>query len=436
MDVQRTIQRPVSVSGLGLFSGEPVNVHFRPAPANHGVVFVRTDLRQAQIPALVRHVLKRARRTALKAGDAVIETTEHVLSAVAGLGIDNLVIEIDKQELPGFDGSAKPFVDALVEAGIQDLDSPRKYLVVTEPVMVQQDDAILAALPGDGPMNVVYDMHYGNHPVIGRQMAVFDFATGNFAADIAPCRTFVLEAEAKALRAAGLGRHLSESDIVVIDNTGPMGGNAFRFPNECARHKLLDLIGDLSLLGAPIRGKIVAFKSGHWLNQAMVRKLDKQLRQQTHKDLMLRPEALLDIRTILRILPHRYPMLLIDRVLELDGDRRVLGIKNVTFNEPFFSGHYPSAPIMPGVLIVEAMAQLSGILVGQKLENRGKLAVLLSMDRVKLRKPVTPGDQLILEAEAARFRSRIAHCRCRAYVGQELVAEAEVKFMLVDAPQD
>jgi UDP-3-O-[3-hydroxymyristoyl] N-acetylglucosamine deacetylase / 3-hydroxyacyl-[acyl-carrier-protein] dehydratase len=431
-DLQTTIARSATVSGLGLFSGGPVNVTFRPAPANKGIVFIRTDQERAEIPALVRHVVKRARRTAIKVGDVSIETTEHVLAAIAGLGIDNVLIEMDRTELPGFDGSAKPFVDALLSAGIETLEVPKTRLIIQDPVVVRQDDAMVAAVPSEDPgLQLVYDLDYGRHPVLGHQLAAFDFTRGDFTKDIAPARTFVLEAEAKALRAMGLGQHLSEKDILVIDNKGPQGGNAFHFTNEPARHKLLDLLGDLTLLGAPIQGKIIATKSGHWLNQALVRKLEKQLRAQRHKQLSL-GAAVLDIRKLMRILPHRYPMLLVDRVVELDGDRRVLGIKNVTSNEPFFQGHYPGAPIMPGVLIVEALAQLSGVLLGQKLENTGKLAVLLSLDNVKLRRPVTPGDQLILESEAVRIRSKLAHCRCRAYVGQDLAAECEVKFMLVD----
>ncbi|MCX5661672.1 MAG: UDP-3-O-acyl-N-acetylglucosamine deacetylase [Planctomycetota bacterium] len=435
-EVQHTIARSATVTGLGLFSGHPVTVVFRPAPANHGIVFVRTDMERAQVPALVGHVLKRARRSALRCGDATIETCEHCLSAIAGLNIDNLIIEIDAAEFPGLDGSSLPYVEALLAAEVQAQDAPRRKLVVTEPVVVRQDDAVLAAVPCEEPgMQLVYDLHYGSDTSLGRQVAVFDFGKGDYVKDIAPARTFVLEAEAKALRAAGLGTHLTPMDVLVLGPQGPVGGNSYRFPDEPARHKMLDLIGDLYLLGAPIQGRIIAYKSGHWLNHALVRQLIKQHAEQGRHELALH-RSVLDIRKLSRILPHRYPMLLVDRVIELDGDRRVLGIKNVTINEPFFQGHYPGTPIMPGVLIVEAMAQLSGVLIGQKLENTARIAVLLSLDRVKLRKPVTPGDQLILEAESVRVRSRLAHMRCRAYVGQELAAEAEIKFMLVDDKQE
>ena len=198
---------------------------------------------------------------------------------------------------------------------------------------------------------------------------------------------------------------------------------------------MLDLIGDLALVGAPIQGRIVAYRSGHSLNHRLARRLYSRYRAQRHNAL-LTSDGMIDIRRIQRTLPHRYPMLLVDRVLEMDGDQRCVGVKNVTINEPFFGGHYPGTPIMPGVLIVEAMAQLSGVLLSRKLEHTGKLAVLLSMDKVKLRKPVTPGDQLVIEAVAVRVRSRTGHTRCQAFVGQDLAAEAEIKFMLVDADQE
>ncbi len=428
---QQTIANPVSLEGLGLFAGNPVEVTFKPAPANHGVVFVRTDCDNTHIPAHVSNVVKRARRTSLQVGDVVIDTCEHCLSAVAAMGIDNLLIEVNGPELPGLDGSAKPFLDALQEAGVVPLDQPRRVFTIEKPVMIRHDGAMIAALPADGPtMEVVYDLDYGGCASIGRQLRNFDMSNGNYAHDIAPARTFLLEEEARQAQAAGIGRHLTEKDILVVGPTGPLGDNAFRFPDEPVRHKIVDVIGDLYLLGAPIRGRIVAYKSGHALNHALVRALLDQYRHQQ------RQEALsgnaMDIKGLMRMLPHRYPMLLVDRVVEIDGARRAVGIKNVSINEPFFTGHYPGSPIMPGVLIVEAMAQLSGVVIAQTLEHKGKLAVLLSLDRVKLRKPVTPGDQLVLEAEVVRIRPRIAHTRCRAYVGEELAAEAEVKFMLVD----
>ena len=438
---QQTLKGEATLSGRGLFLGKEASVRFKPAPVNHGVVLYRTDVMDSgqpvRIPALIQNVTKRARRTALRHGDVAIETCEHCMSALAGLGVDNAVVEVEGPELPAFDGSAQRFVDALMEAGIESQDQPRRALTVNEPVTVEEGDAMIAALPSDKPgMQVIYDLDYGGEGPVPRQVFAMQLQNGEYVDKIAQARTYVLEEEARALQASGLGSHLTPKDILVIGRGGePVGENALRYKDELVRHKVLDLIGDLALVGAPIQGRIVAYKSGHALNHRLARCLQSAMSAQQRSSL-LSTEGVLDIRRIQRTLPHRYPMLLVDRILEMEGDQRCVGVKNVTINEPFFDGHYPGTPIMPGVLIVEAMAQLSGVLLSRKLEHTGKLAVLLSMDKVKLRRPVTPGDQLVIEAMAIRVRSRTGHTRCRAYVGEELAAEAEIKFMLVDADQE
>lgn len=439
-ELQHTIAAPVAFEGRGLFLGQPASVRFSPAPVNHGVVFYRTDMPEggspAPIPALVENVTKRPRRTTLKRGAVSIETCEHCLSALAGLGIDNIAIEVQGPELPAGDGSAQPYVDVLLRAGLREQNAPRRVLTVAEPVTVADDGAMIAALPADEPcMQVIYDLDYGPDGPAPRQVHAFNTDNGDYVHQIAPARTFVFEQEAQALQASGLGTHLTPQDVLVIGPDGPLGANRFRFDNEMVRHKIVDLIGDLYLVGCPIRGRIVAYQSGHALNHRLARELTKAAKSQQRTGL-LSGDGLIDIRKIQRILPHRYPMLLIDRVLEIEEDRRAVGVKNVSINELFFQGHYPGQPIMPGVLIVEAMAQLSGVLLAQKLEHTGKLAVLLSMDKVKLRRPVVPGDQLIIEAEKVRVKSRTGHTRCRAFVGKQLAAEAQIKFMLVDAEQD
>ena len=429
---QQTIAKPAQLTGRGLFTGQEVSVTFHPAPADYGIVFARKDLNGAEVPARIDNVVQQDRRTMLQQGEATVMTTEHVLSALSGLSIDNCVIEIDATELPGGDGSAKIFTDVIQEAGITTSEAPRRQLIINTPVSVSDGDAVVAAVPHDKPsLQVVYELDYDEHNAIGHQLHVFDFAHGDYASQVAPARTFVLEAEVRQLRAAGIGKHLTPKDILVINHDGPMGGNNYRFDDEPVRHKILDLIGDLYLLGVPIQGRIVAYKSGHALNHELCRALLKQYREQRRNQLT-QSHKVLDIRQLSRILPHRYPMLLVDRVLEIEGSTRAVGIKNVTINEPFFQGHYPGTPIMPGVLIVEAMAQLAGLLVGQELEHTGRLAVLLSMDRVRLRRPVTPGDQLILEAKTIRVRRQLAHMACTAYVGDDVAAEAEIKFMLID----
>jgi len=439
-NMQRTIAGETSLEGVGLFLGRPATVRFKPAPTNHGVVFYRTDVSDGdspvRIPALIHNVTKRARRTTLRNGEASIETCEHVLSAIAGLHLDNLIIEINGPELPMGDGSSQPFVDTLVQAGMVDQDQPRRTFEISEPITIEDGESMIAALPGDKPgLQVIYDLDYGSSGPVRPQVHAFNLLNGNYAKHIAPARTYVLEEEARQLQASGVGKHLTPQTLLVIGENGPIGGNKLRFDDELVRHKVLDLIGDLALLGCPIRGRIVAYRSGHALNHRLARKLSELVAAKRRADLLLEG-AQVDIRRISRILPHRYPMLMIDRVLKVEGDQRAVGVKNVSVNEPFFTGHYPGTPIMPGVLIVEAMAQLSGVLLSRKLEHTGKLAVLLSMDKVKLRKPVTPGDQLVLEAETIRVRSRTGHTKCKAYVGKDIAAEAEIKFMLVDAEQE
>jgi len=431
---QRTISREVSLAGPGLFSGESATLTFAPADVGSGVNFLRQqDDRVATIPARVSNVLKRPRRTCLKNGTLHVETVEHCLAALAGMGVDNVVVRLaggTTGELPAGDGSSKPFVDVIQDAGIVEQDEPVQPLVIKRPVQVNLGDTTLAALPGPTDrLEIIYD--FEAPPPLGRQTFSFHLGDDDFVHQLAPARTFVFDHEADELRSRGMGKHLSAKDLLVIGASGPID-NQFRFPDEYVRHKVLDLIGDLSLVGRPIRGRLVAHKSGHQLNHLLARKLLEQQEVSTRETLLHR-DAAVDIRRIQRILPHRYPMLLVDRVLEIVGDYKAIGIKNVTFNDIFFQGHYPGTPIMPGVLIVEAMAQLGGILLSQKLEHTGKLAVLLSMDKVKMRQPVVPGDQLILEAVTVRVKSRTGHVRCKAFVQEKLAAEADIKFMLVDA---
>ena len=431
---QRTISREVSLTGPGLFSGESATLTFGPADADSGIMFIREqDGKIANIAARVENVLKRPRRTCLRNGSLFVETIEHCMAALSGLEIDNATVRVSgglAGEVPGGDGSSRMFVDALTEAGWTDQDAAKQPLIIKDPITVSDGDASISALPGPTDrLEIVYEFEAA--APVGRQVFSFHVGADDFITQLAPARTFSFEAEAREAQSRGIGKHLTPRDVLVINADGPID-NKFRFPDECARHKALDILGDLYLVGRPLRGRIVGYKSGHTLNHLLAKRLVEKDQRTARQELVHR-DAALDIRKIQRILPHRYPMLLVDRVLEIQGDYKAVGIKNVTFNDIFFQGHYPGTPIMPGVLIVEALAQMGGILLSQKLEHTGKLAVLLSMDKVKMRHPVTPGDQLLLEAVTVRVKSRTGHVRCKAFVGEKLAAEADIKFMLVDA---
>jgi len=435
---QRTLKEEVKLAGVGIHTGTPVTLRMRPAPPDHGIIFVRTDVSDPPLIAASFDNLRRLeRRTALAVERVEIHTIEHLLAALWALHLDNAVIELDAPEVPGGDGSAKPFVDVILQAGLVDQKVPKKTFVLDETVSVFAEGSTLVAMPSDREsFGVAYTLDYASSN--GRSLPVQYFERDDvtpdvFIQEIAPARTFCLHSEAEELRAAGLGQGANYENTLVIKEDGGVIENELRFPDEFARHKALDLIGDLCLLEADLKARIVATKTGHDLNQKLVGELARLMHEREDRDL-LQHTGRIDINEIMRILPHRYPFLLVDRVIEVDGIRRAVGIKNVTINEAYFQGHYPEQPIMPGVLQIEAMAQISGVLLLRKLENTGKIAVLASIDKVRLRKAVYPGDQLRLEAVSIRVKPTLGHVRATAKVNDKVVAEAELRFMLLEPP--
>ena len=435
--LQRTVAKDVAFSGVGLHTGESVAMRVVPAPADTGVVFIRTDLpHRPAIPATADHAVdvgRAARRTTIAKDGVEVQTIEHFMAALWGLGIDNVYVEVSGAELPGLDGSAMPFVQQLAAIGTTEQRAPRKSFVVREPVTVEDGDSSITIVP-DRELSVAYTLSYP-HPMLRSQFVTFGRNGQPFAEVIAPARTFCLLEEAEALRVKGFGKGASYDNTLVIGNGGVIE-NTLRFDDEFARHKVLDLLGDLSLLGATVQGRVIAVKSGHSLNIKLVRKLRQAMEQWTlgalqsvSREVMAGPH--LDILQIQKILPHRYPFLLVDRVMEL-SEAKAVGVKNVTINEHFFQGHFPNRPIMPGVLIIEAMAQVGGILILNKTNNMHKLVYFMSVDKVKFRKPVVPGDQLLLEAELGKVRSRIGQIFGRAFVEGKLVCEGELMFAIQD----
>ena len=436
---QRTIARAAEVRGVGFFHGADVTLRFHPAQPDTGLVFQRADLPgRPTIPARVDSVVPSQRRTTIRRGVASVEMIEHVMAALAGLQIDNAVVEIDAGECPGCDGSSRAFVEALDAAGIVEQEPKRPTLIVEEPISIRDGDAVLAIHPpgSSGGLTLAYHLDYGREAPIRAQSFCVGLSTETFRNELAPSRTFLLETEAQALRAAGIGVRTTAADLLLFGRDGVIG-NELRYPDECAAHKLLDLVGDLALSGVDLQGFVVAYRSGHQTNASLVRRLlhQKAARARTSRvvePLPLDEDGTIDIAGIMGLLPHRYPFLLIDRVLDLIPGRRLVGIKNVSINEPFFHGHWPGMPIMPGVLIVEALAQAAGVLIAASVPRAGRFALIASIDGVKFRRPVVPGDQLRLEVIGHRIKSNAAVVSGKARVGDTLAAEARVKFVLMD----
>ncbi|HYM80110.1 MAG TPA: bifunctional UDP-3-O-[3-hydroxymyristoyl] N-acetylglucosamine deacetylase/3-hydroxyacyl-ACP dehydratase [Candidatus Limnocylindria bacterium] len=432
--LQRTIAAPVTFEGVGLHTGARGTARFLPADTNHGVRFVRLDLDgkpAVQVrPENAHFDPGAARRTILQQDGVQIHTMEHALAAIAGLGIDNLTIEVDTMEVPEpADGSAAPIAQLLQQAGLQDQDRPKRHIKVTKPVSWQEPGIELRAVPYDG-FRITFAIDY-DHPLIGRQQISLDITDDAFLKEIAPARTFVLERDLEGLRAAGWIKGGRLESAVVVGKDRILNPDPLRYPDEFVRHKVLDLLGDLFLLGGPLLGHVTAYRSGHQSHVAFVKRLKETLPLPGRRPGS--PPEEWDITAIMDIMPHRYPFLLVDRITRIEEGESIEGIKNVTINEPFFQGHFPGHPIMPAVLIIEAMAQVGGLMLLHSVDDpNDKLMYFMGIDAAKFRRPVTPGDQLRFKVSLLKLRKGTAKMRGEAYVEDQLVAEAELLAMIVD----
>ena len=436
--LQRTIENVIELTGIGVNSGEEVKVWLKPAAVGRGIRFVRTDLPgKPEIPATPEFATSRLRRTALRRGDpstpggveTEVQLIEHVLAALYGMQVDNIVVEVDGVEMPVGDGSASIYVDALEEAHIIEQDKPRREVVVSEPISISAKDASIVALPSEDGLRISFTLDY--RPIIPAQYASWQISPGVFREELGPARTFCLEEEIEELRSRNLGKGATYLNTLVIGRDGPIQ-NSLRFEDEPCRHKIMDIVGDLCLAGVDINAHIIGVKSGHALNVRLAERIRRILLDRA----VPARAAVLDVRAIRKVLPHRYPFLLVDRLIELVDNRRAVGLKNVSINEEFFQGHWPEQPIMPGVLQLEALAQVGGLIFSKICLETRRLAVLLSMDNVKFRRTVVPGDQLIIEVEATRVRTRTALVHGRAMVGGDVACEADIAYILVDKPSE
>lgn len=418
-----------------LHTGQKVTLTLKPAPEGHGFKFRRVDLPdQPFINADADKVQTVERATTLAEGSVKVHTVEHIISALTGMGVDNALIEMDANEPPIGDGSARPFVEMIKKVGLLPQSAPRKVWEIREPIHLETaDGTIITIVPSKTFRVSVTNVGPG-----GRFTQYFSSEVNpeTYEKEICAARTFVYYEDVKPLLDKGLIKGGSLESAVVIRGNEIMSKESMRFPNEFARHKALDLIGDLLLSGVRITGHVIAVKPGHGPNTQMAAKLKSEyakMRSMVPAAVSIPDgESVLDINEVLKILPHRYPFLMVDRIVDFLGDNKCTAMKNVTINEPYFAGHFPGHPIMPGVLQLEAMAQVSSVLMLRKPENSGKIGYFMSADNVKWRRPVFPGDTLFIETEILKMRGSIGQTRARCLVNGEVVSEAELKFALMD----
>ncbi len=440
---QQTLNRSAAFSGIGLHSGNGVNMTLLPAPANSGVRFRRVDLEgKPEIEARVENVGETTRSTTLARGNVKIHTVEHVLAALAGYGIDNAVVELDANEPPIADGSSREFCKIIQDAGIAPLAEKREPYSPAEPIELQMGETMMTLFPDEA-----FKITCTSADKQGRFTQFFstEITPKTWEKELSHARTFCFYEEIEFLIKNGLIKGGSLENAVVIRDDAVLTTEPLRYPEEFVRHKMLDILGDLSLLGRPIRGHLIAVKPSHAANCELVRRIVAQMQKPlraaqtfappppkiTAPALLVAEGGAMDVEQIMKLLPHRPPFLMVDRVLKIEGSK-IVGVKNVTMNEAYFQGHFPGHPIMPGVLQLEAMAQVAGVLLLRQAELVSQMAYFMSAEDVKWRKPVVPGDTLIIEVELTKIRGKIGKAKGVCKVGGEIVSEAGVTFMLRD----
>ena len=459
---QRTIAKETSCVGTGLHTGVESKITFKPAPEDFGIRFKRMDVNGCpEIKADIDHVVDISRGTTIEENGVRIHTVEHALAACVGIGLDNVLIELSEKEPPVMDGSAIDFVEALLKAGVVKQNAPKNYLHIDE--AVGYTDAArgvdIHIMPSD-QFRVTFMLDY-DYKSLGTQFTTMDEVEKNFASEIAPARTFCFLSEIEHLKEEGLikGGNIDNAVVIVdkkidekeaqklselfgiekeisLGSNGTLGGTEFRFDNEPVRHKALDLIGDLALLGMPIQGHVIASKSGHAANVELVKEIKKVYKTKINRQRYLtkvNPQGMFDINSIIRLLPHRYPFVLVDRIVDITPGEKLTAYKNVSINEPFFQGHFPNQPVMPGVLVLEAMCQAGCFLVLNSVDNpMEKNMFFSSLSDSRFRHPIIPGDQLRLEMVLEKFRLGTALLVGKAFVEDKLVAEGKLKATVVD----
>jgi UDP-3-O-[3-hydroxymyristoyl] N-acetylglucosamine deacetylase/3-hydroxyacyl-[acyl-carrier-protein] dehydratase len=432
LEKQRTLASSASLTGSALHTGENVTLTILPAPVGHGFKFQRTDLPdEPVVDAAAAYVKTVERATTLVQGMVKIHTVEHVLSALTGMGVDNALIQMDANEPPIGDGSASEYIALIKKAGIVEQDAPRRFIEIREPISIESNGSIFVILP-----DTKFRVSCTQVGPEGRftQFLSTEITPEIYEKEIAPARTFVFYEDVKPLMDKGLIKGGSLENAIVARGDSVLSKEPLRFPDEFVRHKILDIVGDLALSGRFIRGHIVAVKPGHGINTEAAKLLAERFNSvapAAAKPVPASPGAL-DINAVMQILPHRYPFLMVDRVVEFDGELKATGVKAVTINEPYFQGHFPGHPVMPGVLQLEAMAQVASIVMMRRTENEGKIGYFMSADEVKFRKPVMPGDTLFIECELTSAKKRLGKASCRCLVNGEVVSEGILLFGLVD----